>query len=144
MQQDECQLQNCAYFLLLLLLLLLLFLREFGLIPICKSMTFHDFYTTAGFIQSGKVRGKRAFFALVRESQGKSGKLAVVRGKIAFSFCRSGKSFIFHHQRNMYNTLITREENVIISYRLESSFVFIKLRIYEASRKIKQIKKIQE
>ena len=39
--------------------------------------------------------------------QGKSGKLAVVRGKIAFSFCRSGKSFIFHHQRNMYNTLIT-------------------------------------
>ena len=61
-----------------------------------------------GFIRSGKVRGKRVFFALVRESQGKSGKLAVVRGKIAFSFYRSGKSFIFHHQGNMYNTLITR------------------------------------
>ena len=31
--------------------------------------------TTTGFIQSGKVRGKRIFFALVRESQGKSGKV---------------------------------------------------------------------
>jgi len=57
------------------------------------------------------VRGKRVFFAWVRECQGKSGKSgkhSVVRGKIAFSFCRSGKSFIFYHQRSMYNTLITR------------------------------------
>ena len=54
-----------------------------------------------GFIRSGKVRGKGSFLLW-------SGKLAVVRGKIVFSFCRSGKSFIFHHQRSMYNTLITR------------------------------------
>ena len=50
-------------------------------------------------------QGEKGLFCF---GQGKSGKLAVVRDKITFSFCRSGKSFIFHHQRNMYNTLITR------------------------------------
>ena len=54
--------------------------------------------TCAGFIRSGKVRGERVFCfgqgksGKVRESQGKSGKFAVVRGKIVFSFCGSGKS----------------------------------------------------
>ena len=50
-------------------------------------------------------QGEKGLFGF---GQGKSGKLAVVRGKIVFSFCRSGESFIFHYQRNMYNTLITR------------------------------------
>ena len=75
--------------------------------PYYLSLCSYSWLPNTGFIRSGKVSGKRVFFALVRESQGTSGKLAVVRGKIAFSFCRSGKSFIFHHQRNMYNTLIT-------------------------------------
>jgi len=67
-----------------------------------------EVWSKQGLYGQGKSGGKGSFFALVRESQGKSGKLAVVRGKIAFSFCRLGKYFIFSHQRNMYNTLITR------------------------------------
>jgi len=54
------------------------------------------------------VRESQGETGLFCFGQGKSEELVVVKGKIAFSFCRSGKSFIFHHQRTMYNTLITR------------------------------------
>ena len=47
------------------------------------------------------VRESQGETDLLCFGQGKSGKLAVVRGNIAFSFRRSGESFIFHHQRNM-------------------------------------------
>ena len=49
--------------------------------PYYLSLSSYSWLPNTGFIRSGKVRGKRVFFALVRESQGTSGKLAVVRGQ---------------------------------------------------------------
>ena len=36
----------------------------------------------AGFIRSGKIRGKHIFFEMVRESQGKSGKVREFNEKV--------------------------------------------------------------
>ena len=38
--------------------------------------------TIAGFIRSGKIRGKHIFFEMVRESQGKSGKVREFNEKV--------------------------------------------------------------
>ena len=44
---------------------------------------------------------------MVKESQGekvgweKSGKLALIKGKVAFLYCGSGKDFIFYNHRSI-------------------------------------------
>ena len=57
---------------------------------------------STGFIWSGKVRGKGLFHL----GQGKSGKLLMVRGKVAFSFCRSGKEFHFSSSKKYLDFLV--------------------------------------
>ena len=67
------------------------------------SLTINDLDINKGFIRSGKVKGKQGLFHL---SQGKLGKLVIVRGKIAFSFCRSGKEFHFSSSKKYLDFLV--------------------------------------
>ena len=45
----------------------------------------HNNFVTSGLLQSGKVRGKRIIFTLVKESQEKSGNFVKSQGRISKS-----------------------------------------------------------
>ena len=65
------------------------------IIPVAAS--FHLMIVVQGLCGQGKS-GERHPCHLY---QGKSGKVAMVRGKIALSYCRSGKNVIFHHHESV-------------------------------------------
>ena len=62
------------------------------------------------------VRNGTFYFG--QESQGKSGKLAHIRGKIAFSFFVSGKNSIFYHHRSFYVCQLTFKVCPLLSFML--------------------------
>ena len=58
-----------------------------------ENVSFKNGNRDAGLLQSGKVRGKRVFFALVRESQGMSGNVREFKKKSGKKTEKSGKFF---------------------------------------------------